>query len=130
MSNKNEAVAFKSKLETVNGGTMVLVEKPNGETLEVKVKELSVLRMGNLGRAAAQGELAEVVLYTGLKPEQVEELTDASQLELLTEGRRLNFPKLAEFYPRVQVLNDAITGKRNDGPSMEQIVTEVLKQST
>lgn len=130
MSNKNEAVAFKAKLETVNGGTMVLVEKPNGETLEVKVKELSVLRMGNLGRAAAQGELAEVVLYTGLKPEQVEELTDASQLELLTEGRRLNFPKLAEFYPRVQVLNDAITGKRNDGPSMEQIVTEVLKQST
>lgn len=130
MSNKNESAAFKAKLETVNGGTMVLVEKPNGETLEVKVKELSVLRMGNLGRAAAQGELAEVVLYTGLKPEQVEELTDASQLELLTEGRRLNFPKLAEFYPRVQVLNDAITGKRNDGPSMEQIVTEVLKQST
>lgn len=71
-----------------------------------------------------------MVLYTGLKPEQVEELTDASQLELLTEGRRLNFPKLAEFYPRVQVLNDAITGKRSDGPSMEQIVTEVLKQST
>lgn len=130
MSNKNEAVAFKAKLETVNGGTMVLVEKPNGETLEVKVKELSVLRMGNLGRAAAQGELAEVALYTGLKPEQVEELTDASQLELLTEGRRLNFPKLAEFYPRVQVLNDAITGKRSDGPSMEQIVTEVIKQST
>lgn len=130
MSNKNESAAFKAKLETVNGGTMVLVEKPNGETLEVKVKELSVLRMGNLGRAAAQGELAEVVLYTGLKPEQVEELTDASQLELLTEGRRLNFHKLAEFYPRLTLLNDTITGKRNDGPSVEQIVTEVLKQST
>lgn len=128
MSNKNEAVAFKEKLETANGGVLVLAIKKSGETVEVKVRELSVLRMGNLGRAAATGELAEVTCYTGLTNEQVEELTDDSQLTLLEEGRRLNFSKLTGFYARVKVLNDAITGRKDDAPSMEQIVTEAVRQ--
>lgn len=126
--NDKSGEKMKAQLEALNDGTLVLVETVKGETMEVKVKQLSVLRMGNLARAAGAGELAEVCLYTGLKEADVECLKDESQVELLKEGRRLNFQKLGAFYARARELNQVITGSAEE---MERLIqSAVAKAST
>lgn len=126
--NDKSGEKVKAQLEALNDGTMVLVETKAGETSEVKVKQLSVLRMGNLARAAGAGEMAEVCLYTGLKESEVEALKDESQVELLEEGRRLNFTRLGAFYGRARALNQVITGSAEE---MERLIqSAVAKAST
>lgn len=100
------------QLETLNDGALVLVERKDGSTLEVKVRKVSVLRVGNLARAAAAGEMTEVTFYTGLTEAELDKVTDAGLIEIQAEGRRLNFPHLGAYYQRVNALNAAIVGDK------------------
>lgn len=111
------------QIETLNDGTTLVVTKKNGELLEVKVKKLSILRMGNLGKAAGLGEMAEVSYYTGLTEAALEQVTDEGLLELQAEGRRLNFPHLSAFYKRNHALNLAILGNEE---TVEKETAKVL----
>lgn len=114
---------IQQQLETLGDGTNVLASKKSGDIVEIKVKKLSVLRMGNLGKAAGAGEMAEVAFYTGLDEKQLEQLTDESLLELQAEGRRLNFPHLSAFYKRNHALNLAILGSEE---KLEQETGKIL----
>lgn len=114
------------QIETLNDGTTLVVARKNGDILEVKVKKLSVLRMGNLGKAAGLGEMAEVSYYTGLPETTLEQITDDGLLEIQAEGRRLNFPHLSAFYQRNHALNLAILGSEE---KLQQETGKVLAGS-